>query len=78
MHIFLKYKCLVDKEMDKICGHSSQMISDFCYFDYFEDGFSPRETALAALIDNIGFNRLYQLAFHNQVDCSVEELLVCR
>ena len=72
---FKEFMQNVDKEMNSILEVNHLCIADFRYRDYFDDGFTPRETAISALIEEYSFTSLAELCGDGEIGCTYEELI---
>ena len=77
MSNFKQYMKNVDEELISICEITHECLADFYYHSYFEDGFTPRETAISSLLNEYGFKRLVEAIELGGVNCTYEELLEC-
>jgi len=50
-HQFEQYMRRVNKHLVSLCGLSSDDLADAPYWDYFEDGMTPRDAAETALVE---------------------------
>lgn len=71
---FKSFMSQVDDEMGSLVGLSHRCICDFGYRYAFDDELSPRETAIAALINEFGIKRLVDMANRQEIDLTVEEI----
>jgi hypothetical protein len=46
---FKSWMADVDRELESLCGLSSDDLADQCYMDWYEDGLSANEAAQEAL-----------------------------